>query len=111
MRVGYSSRRCLPTERFGPRSQVSVEFRDSDRTVYHACLTDGVASVVQKQREISIDVPNDGEYGKCRVRLWQAGGYGPLEFKPIRAKETRARRRGLVWARPRPVWFQMEVPL
>jgi methionine synthase II (cobalamin-independent) len=35
----------------------------TDEAAFEARLRDGVADVVRRQREVGIDIPNDGEYG------------------------------------------------
>ena len=36
----------------------------SDDTAYAKCLSGAVAAVVRKQRELGVDIPDDGEFGK-----------------------------------------------
>jgi 5-methyltetrahydropteroyltriglutamate--homocysteine methyltransferase len=35
-----------------------------DDVSYEQCLAEAVAGVVRKQREVGVDVPDDGEFGK-----------------------------------------------
>jgi 5-methyltetrahydropteroyltriglutamate--homocysteine methyltransferase len=38
--------------------------KNEDNAAYANCLADAVADVVCKQRELGIDIPDDGEFGK-----------------------------------------------
>jgi Cobalamin-independent synthase, Catalytic domain len=71
-----------------PRTQELIELNrqraeaeGSDQRAYSTCLAAAVASVVQKQREIGIDILNDGEYASHAQRT--------ALLRPVRARGDR----------------------
>ncbi len=44
-----------------------------DAAAYAQCLAAAVASVVRKQREVGIDIPDDGEFGKPMAVNYDGG--------------------------------------
>src|SRR5215475_4666271 len=44
--------------------RASAVGKNEDKAAYADCLADAVADVVRKQRELGIDIPDDGEFGK-----------------------------------------------
>src|SRR4051812_39684684 len=64
-----------------------------DDAAYAQCLAASVAGVVRKQREVGVDVPDDGEFGKPMASnydygVWwnyafaRMGGFVPAESVP-----------------------------
>jgi 5-methyltetrahydropteroyltriglutamate--homocysteine methyltransferase len=60
-----------------------AEAEGSDRRAYSTCLAAAVASVVQKQREIGIDILNDGEYGKPMSQAYDYGVWWNYAFERL----------------------------
>src|SRR5882724_1017235 len=51
-----------------------------DDATYARCLASSVAEVVRKQREIGIDVPDDGEFGKAMAANYDYGVWWNYAF-------------------------------
>src|SRR5262245_64393564 len=45
----------------------------ADDAAYAGCLASAVAGVVRKQREVGIDIPDDGEFGKPMAANYDYG--------------------------------------
>src|SRR5262249_37164394 len=65
----------------------------ADDAAYAQCLASAVVGVVRKQRELGVDIPDDGEFGKPMAanydygRWWnyavaRIAGFGPAESGP-----------------------------
>ena len=50
--------------------------KNEDKAAYANCLADAVADVVRKQRELGIDIPDDGEFGKPVAGAYDYGAGG-----------------------------------
>ena len=57
--------------------------RASDVAAYAAALTAAVADVVNKQRDIGIDIPNDGEFGKPMSAAYDYGAWWNYAFERL----------------------------
>ena len=72
--------------------------RAPDDAAYAQCLASAVAGVVRKQRELGVDIPDDGEFGKPMAAnydygVWwnyafAHGGVRPGESFPVPAQEV-----------------------
>jgi 5-methyltetrahydropteroyltriglutamate--homocysteine methyltransferase len=73
------------------RARATGESRDD--AAYGQCLASAVAAVVRKQREVGIDIPDDGEFGKPMAANYDYGvwwnyafarmeGFAPAESVP-----------------------------
>jgi 5-methyltetrahydropteroyltriglutamate--homocysteine methyltransferase len=51
-----------------------------DEAAYGACLATSVADVVRKQRELGIDIPDDGEFGKPVAGSYDYGAWWNYAF-------------------------------
>jgi 5-methyltetrahydropteroyltriglutamate--homocysteine methyltransferase len=54
--------------------------KNKDRAAYANCLADAVADVVCKQRELGIDIPDDGEFGKPVADAYDYGAWWNYAF-------------------------------
>jgi 5-methyltetrahydropteroyltriglutamate--homocysteine methyltransferase len=52
----------------------------ADEAAYTRCLADSVAEVVRKQRDIGIDIPDDGEFGKPMASNYDYGAWWNYAF-------------------------------
>lgn len=66
------------TERLIEANQADLGVKDPE--AYAEILTDEVAAVVAKQREIGIDIVNDGEYGKFMSKSVDYGAWWSYSF-------------------------------
>jgi 5-methyltetrahydropteroyltriglutamate--homocysteine methyltransferase len=55
----------------------------TDVAAYAAALTAAVADVVNKQRDIGIDIPNDGEFGKPMSAAYDYGAWWNYAFERL----------------------------
>ena len=73
----------------------------ADDAAYAQCLASAVAGVVRKQRELGVDIPDDGEFGKPMAANYDYGvwwnyafarmaGFVPAESVP-ESQSTRSR--------------------
>jgi 5-methyltetrahydropteroyltriglutamate--homocysteine methyltransferase len=53
---------------------------ESDDAAYATCLASAVADVVRKQRDLSIDIPDDGEFGKPVAGSYDYGAWWNYAF-------------------------------
>ena len=53
-----------------------------DEAAYAKCLTAAVADVVRKQREVGIDIVDDGEFGKPMAAQYDYGAWWNYAFAP-----------------------------
>lgn len=65
-----------------PRLQAAFYDRADDPDGFAGLLPDAVAGVVAKQREVGIDVVNDGEYGKSMWTWYAIERLTGFEFRP-----------------------------
>ncbi len=75
-----------------PRTQALLEanaMRTSDPAAFAQRLTDAVDEVVAKQREIGIDVVNDGEYGHATTQSQDFGSWWTYSFDRTSGLELR----------------------
>jgi 5-methyltetrahydropteroyltriglutamate--homocysteine methyltransferase len=74
-------------------NRARVRGESKDEAAYAQCLTAAVAAVVRKQREVGIDIPDDGEFGKPMAANYDYGvwwnyafarmeGFAPAESVP-----------------------------
>lgn len=54
--------------------------KEADEAAYARCLADSVVEVVRKQREIGIDIPDDGEFGKPMASNYDYGAWWNYAF-------------------------------
>ena len=54
--------------------------KNEDNAAYANCLADAVADVVRKQRELGIDIPDDGEFGKPVAGSYDYGAWWNYAF-------------------------------
>jgi len=72
----------------------------ADEAAYGACLATSVAGVVRKQRELGIDIPDDGEFGKPVAGSYDYGAWWNYAFarmsgfSPASAAHGRSRHSG-----------------
>lgn len=59
------------------RARLSGEKNDE---VYERCLVESVAQIVQKQHDIGIDIPDDGEFGKPMATNYDYGAWWNYAF-------------------------------
>ena len=52
----------------------------SDNDAYASCLSSAVAEVVQKQRDLGVDIPDDGEFGKPMAANYDYGVWWNYAF-------------------------------
>ncbi len=53
---------------------------ETDAAAHARCLADSVAAVVGKQREVGIDIPDDGEFGKPMASNYDYGAWWNYAF-------------------------------
>src|SRR6201987_5734794 len=61
-------------------SRASAVGKNEDKAAYADCLADAVADVVRKQRELGIDIPDDGEFGKPVAGSYDYGAWWNYAF-------------------------------
>ena len=82
------------------RARLSGEKNDG---AYEKCLAASVADIVRKQRDVGIDIPDDGEFGKPMATNYDYGawwnyafarmeGFAPAETVPESNTRSRASR-------------------
>ena len=85
-------------------SQARRSARPKTTTAYAQCLAASVADVVKKQRELGVDIPDDGEFGKPVAGNYDYGawwnyafarmsGFSPAEALPPRRTKPSTRNR------------------
>ena len=69
---------------------IAVGETKSDDPAYARILAAAVADVVRKQRELGVDIPDDGEFGTAGGRTTARGGITPLRAcRVFRRREVR----------------------
>ena len=58
-----------------------VEGAKVDQAAYARCLATAVADVVKKQREVGVDIPDDGEFGKPVAGSYDYGAWWNYAFE------------------------------
>src|ERR1700746_3649844 len=61
-------------------SRAGAVGKNEDKAAYANCLADAVADVVRKQRELGIDIPDDGEFGKPVAGAYDYGAWWNYAF-------------------------------
>jgi 5-methyltetrahydropteroyltriglutamate--homocysteine methyltransferase len=56
-------------------NRARAEGQKVEEGVYARCLAASVAEVVHKQREVGIDIPDDGEFGKPMATNYDYGAW------------------------------------
>ena len=60
--------------------RASAVGKNEDKAAYAGCLADAVTDVVRKQRELGIDIPDDGEFGKPVAGSFDYGAWWNYAF-------------------------------
>src|SRR5215813_3283520 len=61
-------------------NQARAQGDRADDGAYARCLATAVADVVRKQRELGIDIPDDGEFGKPMAANYDYGAWWNYAF-------------------------------
>ena len=61
-------------------SRASAVDKNEDKAAYADRVADAVADVVRKQRELGIDIPDDGEFGKPVAGAYDYGAWWNYAF-------------------------------
>src|SRR5262249_42431922 len=76
----HAGRLSRPTELVAmSRARLAAEPKEDDRG-YAQCLAAAVAGVVDKQRELGIDIRDDGEFGKPVAANYDYGAWWNYAF-------------------------------
>jgi 5-methyltetrahydropteroyltriglutamate--homocysteine methyltransferase len=61
-------------------NRARAEGRSTDDAAYAQCLASAIADVVRKQRELGVDIPDDGEFGKPMASNYDYGVWWNYAF-------------------------------
>ena len=61
-------------------NRARAEGRSTDDAAYAQCLASAIADVVRKQRELEVDIPDDGEFGKPMASNYDYGVWWNYAF-------------------------------